>query len=628
MKKVIGVVMAMIIMNSLFNAEVQSQTRDRAEVDIKHTWNLSDMYPAVEAWSGDKEKLASRFSEVLKFKGKLSQSSSQLLECLKFNDELAKLFTKLAGYASMKSDEDTRDSKYRSMRDEMSQLGTKYRAMASFIEPELVLLDKSRIDSFIKDEPALEVYRMYLNDIQRRKTHKLPEAEEKILANAGMIAEGPYNIFSVFANAEMPYPEAELSDGSKVKLNQAGYGRNRSLPVREDRIIVFRTYWDAMNKFRGTFGAQLYSQVKKDMFYSKSRHYGSSLEAALDVNNIPVEVYHSLIKNVNDNLDGFFRYLGIKKRMLGVDTLKYHDLYAPVVKGVDLEYSIDEAWEIIMEALKPMGEEYCAVLKRSRDERWTDIYPTTGKRSGAYSSNGGYDVHPYMLLNYNGKYQDLSTLAHELGHSMHTYYSNKSQPFPLTGYSIFVAEVASTFNEALLTDYILKKIKDDNIRLSLLMAYLDGIKGTVFRQTQFAEYELAIHETAEQGIPLTGDKLTEIYGDILKRYYGHEAGVCDIEDYLAVEWSSVPHFYYNFYVYQYATSFTASTALAQRVINNEKGGVENMLKFLSSGGSDYPIEILRKAGVDMTTSLPFEKMMERMNFVMDEIEKILDRQAR
>ena len=462
--------------------------------------------------------------------------------------------------------------------------------------------------------------------MQRIKEHKLSEKEEKILAEAGLLTGNPASIYRIFTNAELPYPEIVLSDGEKALLNQAGYSRYRAATNRQDRDKVFQEFWTAYNGFRQTIGEQLYSNVKSDMFAARTRGYESCLQSALDANNIPVEVYHSLVKNVNDNLDSFHRYLSLRKRMLGVDTLRYSDMYAPVVKGVDLKYTIEEAKALVIDTIKPLGKEYSAAVKQGFENRWIDVYPNIGKRSGAYMS-GVYGVHPYMLLNFNEKYDDMSTLAHELGHAMHSYFSNKVQPYPTAGYSIFVAEVASTLNEALLIDKTLKEIKDDDVRLSLLMSYLDGLKGTVFRQTQFAEFELRIHEKAEKGEPLTGDNLTELYGEILKKYYGFDKGICQIDDLVQVEWAYIPHFYYNFYVYQYATSFTASTALAERIINKEKGAVDNVLAFLSAGGSDYPIEILKKAGVDMTTADPFTKTMQAMNRTMDEIDKILQKKG-
>jgi oligoendopeptidase F len=489
-------------------------------------------------------------------------------------------------------------------------------------------MDKARIDGFIAQQPGLKIYKMYLYHIQRMKAHTLSEKEEKILAEASLLAGSPSSIYSIFSNAELPYPEIKLSDGSVAQLNKAEYARCRALPNRQDREAVFQAFWKVFNSFRRTFGEQLYADVKKNMFYARTRGYNSSLESALDKNNIPVQVYSALIENVNNNLDSFHRYLNLKKRMLGVDTLKYSDVYAPVVKGIDLNYTFEEAKKLVTDAAKPLGRDYVAIVEKALADRWVDVYPTPGKRAGAYSNGSAYDVHPYILLNYNAQYDDLSTLAHELGHALHSYYSNKNQPYPTADYSIFVAEVASTFYEALLIDKMLKDIKDDDIRLSLLMNYLDGIKGTVFRQTQFAEFELLIHQKAERGEPLTGDVLSQLYGDILKRYYGHDKGVCNIDELYNVEWAYVPHFYYNFYVYQYSTSFTASMALSEKVLNKEKGAVKKYIKFISAGGSEYPIDLLRQAGVDMTSAEPFNKTMAVMNRTMDEIEAILDKKPK
>ncbi len=626
MYKFLKVFIAVLILLIAFSqTQALSQTRERSEVRAEYKWKLEDLYETDQAWNEAKEKLIAGFDEIEKYKGKLAESASELLACLEFNSDISKEFGRLFSYASMKSDEDVRDSKYLAKKQEMQQLGTDYSSKAAFITPEIAAMDKQKIDAFIKQEPGLKIYKMPLYDILRMKPHTLSEKEEKILAEAGLLADGPSSIFGVFSNAELPYPKIELSDGTVAELTKAGYARYRALPNRIDREAVFQAFWEAFNKFKGTFGTQLYANVKKDMFYARTRNYESSLYSALDQDNIPTGVYIALIENVTNNLDSFHRYLDLKKRMLDVETLKYSDVYAPVVKGVDLKYTYDQARELILDSLSPLGEDYQKVVAGAFEKRWIDVYPTPGKRAGAYSNGNVYDVHPYILLNYNGQYDDVSTIAHELGHTMHSYYANKYQPYPTADYSIFVAEVASTFNEALLIHKMLDEIKDDDTRLSLLMNYLDGIKGTVFRQTQFAEFELRIHEKAEKGEPLTGDVLNELYGEILKKYYGHEKGVCHIDDLYNVEWAYVPHFYYNFYVYQYATSFTASTALAEKVLGKEEGAIEKYIEFLSSGGSDYPIELLKKAGVDMTGSEPFNKTMVAMNRTMDEIEAILEK---
>ena len=624
MKKISNATIVLAVLLLASQNQVLSQICERTEVPVNDTWNLQDLYPSEQLWNGSKEKLVALFDKVLTHKGKLASSASELLACLEFNSHISKEFDRLYSYASMKSDEDTRNQKYLGMRQQLEQVITDYSSKASFIEPEIARIDKQTIDDFIAKKPKLRTFKMYLYNIQRTKAHRLSEKEEKILAEASLLANGPSSIYNVFSNAELPYPEIKLSDCTIAKLNKAGYARYRAVPNRQDREIVFQAFWNTFNNFERTFGVQLYSNVKRNMFYARTRHYKSSLESALDKDNIPTEVYLTLIENVHNNLDSFHRYLNLKKRMLGVDKLKYSDVYAPVVKGIDLEYTFEQAKELVFDSVKPLGKDYVQVVKQAFENRWIDVYPTDGKQAGAYSNGSAYDVHPYILLNYNGRYDDVSTLAHELGHTMHSYYSNTNQPYPTADHSIFVAEVASTFNEALLIKKMLSEIKDDDTRLSLLMDYLEGIRQTVFRQTQFAEFELRIHEMAERGEPLTGDVLSKLYGDILKKYYGQDEGVCYIDETYTVEWAYVPHFYYNFYVYQYATSFAASTALVENVLNNKNNAVGKYIRFLSSGGSDYPINLLKKTGVDMTTSEPFNQTIAAMNRTMDEIEKILE----
>lgn len=608
--------------------EVKSQTVDRSTVATKYTWKLEDIYATDADWQQDKEKVKSDVDHFETFKGKLGSSSKTLLEYLQFSSEFNKRFTKVYCYASMKSDQDIRDTKYMGMLQELRQLEPTVGAKTSFAEPELLALGKETIDKFIAEQKDLGVYKMYLQELIRQKAHLLSEKEERIMALSASMAGSPSSIYKVFSNTELPYPLAKLSNGETVKLDQAGYSKYRAVANRSDRELVFKTYMSALKSFQATFAEQLLANVNAHIFGARARNYSSCLERALDPNNIPVSVYHSLIDNVNKNLPVFHRYLALRKRMLGLDTLKYSDMYASVVKNVELNYKYDEAQKIIVDALSPLGKDYQSVIKKAFDERWLDVYPTTGKRSGAYSQGSVYDVHPYMLLNYNGEYNDVSTTAHELGHTMQSYYSNKTQPFPLADYPIFTAEVASTFNEDLLNSYMVARIKDDNTKLSLLMSRLDGFKGTLFRQTQFAEFELRIHEKAEAGQPLTADVMNKIYGDILRKYYGNDKGVCVIDDLYSIEWAFIPHFYYNFYVYQYATSFTASSALAEKVMTNEKGALEKYLQFISAGGSDYPIELLKKAGVDMTTSEPFDKAIASMNHIMDEIEAILKKQGK
>ncbi|MBU1063462.1 oligoendopeptidase F [bacterium] len=622
MKNLTGALIVLLML-SFFSHQVLSQTRDRADIADQFKWDLSDLYASEEAYQKAKEETVKKFDGVLEFKGKLTKSPAMLLEGLDYHYGIFKEMMQLSSYAGKKSDLDTRDSKYLAMKQEIGQLFTQYSSKSSFIDPEILTMDKKKMDKFLAKEPKLDIYKFYLYDLLRSKEHLLSEKEEKIVAEAGLISGTAGSIYGIFKNADMPYPTVTLSNGDEVLIDQAGYGRYRATSNREDRKIVFEAFFGKFNDFRRTFGTEMDGNVKSHIFYTNVRKYDNTLERALDANNIDVDVYHSLIENVNKNLGSFHRYLGIKQRMMGIDSLYYYDLYAPSVKEIDAEYDYDKARQMILTALKPLGKDYVNVIKEAFDNRWVDVYPTPGKRSGAYSSGSAYDVHPYILLNYNNLFNDVSTLAHELGHTMQSYLSNKTQPFQNAMYPIFVAEVASTLNEILLFTDVYNKTTDDDVKLSLLMEYLDGIKGTLFRQTQFAEFELRMHEMAEKGEQITGDSMSELYKKIVRAYYGHDNGICIVPDYIDVEWAYIPHFYYNYYVYQYSTSFTSSTALAEGILSNEPGAVEKYITFLSAGGSKYPIELLKDAGVDMTGPVPFDKTMKMMNWAMDEIEKIL-----
>ncbi len=613
--------LAILLLMTVFNVNAQ---KDRSEIDDKYKWNFTDLYESDAVWSKAKDELAANMDKVTRFKGKLGLSATDLLAYLQYSEQLMKEGYRLYIYASLKSDADLRDSDNMSRVKEIRQVFVEYGQKASFISPELAAIPEAAIKRFIEEEPRLEIYKMGLMDVYRMKKHTLSELEEAVMAKTGLITGTANSAFSVFSNAEMPRVKAVV-DGEEKELTPANFSVARSSADRDLRQLVTKIYWDNYLKYEGTFGEMLNGQVKVNVFRAKARNYNSALEAAVKPNNIPEEVYKSLLRNVNDNLETFHRYLRLKKRMLGVDELMYSDIYAPTVKGVELKYSYEEAQELILKSLKPLGKDYIEVVDHAFNNRWIDIYPNAGKRSGAYSNGGAYDVHPYILMNYTGHYNETLTLTHELGHTMHSYYSNKTQPFATADYATFVAEVASTFNEVLLNDMMQKEIKDDDMRLSLLMSMLDGFKGTLFRQTQFAEFELAIHEAAEQGMPLTGKTLTKMYGDITRKYYGHDKNVCTVEDNVAVEWAGIPHFYMNFYVYQYSTSFVASQALAAKVLEGDKKATKRYIEFISAGGSDYPIELLKKAGVDMTSSEPFDKAIATMNGIMDEIEAILDK---
>jgi len=614
-------------MTEHFNTEETIQTPDRSEIDESYCWNLADIYASDVEWREAKQLHEQSLAAMETFRGKVCSSASSLFDCLELVSTLSKEQLRLQCYASMRADEDTRDGSALEMDQEIAQVGSDFASRTAFIEPEILRTSWETIEGLIHTEPRLLPYKHSLKDMFRRKAHTLSEPEERILAHASLIADTPNSVYSIFSNAEFPFPEIVLGDGRTVRLDKSNFSIYRAVKDREDRKKVFRAYFAKLFEFRRTFGAQLYAEVKKNMFYSRSRCYDSVLQRALDGSNIPEAVYRGLIANVRSHIGTFHRYLDLRRRMMQVDQLHYYDLYAPTVSAVDLKYSFEQARELTLDSLVPLGSEYCDAAVRAFRERWFDVYPNKGKRSGAYSNGSVYDVHPYMLLNYNGKYDDVSTLTHELGHTMHSYLSNNSQPFVNSHYSIFVAEVASTFNEALLMDHMLQSISDDDVRLSLLMNYLDGARGTVFRQTQFSEFELLVHETAEKGRSLTGDSLCELYDTLTHEYYGHDIGVCFVDEEIRSEWANIPHFYYNFYVYQYATSFTASSALSELILAGNKDVLRKYLSLLSAGGSDYPIDLLKSTGIDMTSAEPFELTMKKMNRAMDEVEKIIDGRA-
>jgi oligoendopeptidase F len=615
------VCVALVLMMLKITAGAQS--RDRSQTPEKYKWNLEDLYPNVAAWRTAKDKLTAGVQQLRQYRGQVGSSAATLADTLDLQNAFAKELGRLYTYTSLLADQDTRDSAHEGMRQEMSQLAAALTAESSFIEPELLKAGEPSITAFIASEPRLKVYSFYLSDVFRRATHTLSDSEEKLLADAGPLAGNPSSLYNIFSNADFPFPTITLSTGTSVKLDQAAFAELRALPNRDDRQKVMSAFFTALGTFGRTFGTSLSGEVLKVQFYSKARKYSSALESQLDGPNIPISVYTRLVEGVNRNLPVFHRYLKLRKQIMKVDQLHYYDLYAPLVPSVDLKYTPGEAQKLVVAAVAPLGTDYQATVGRAFDSRWIDLYPNDGKASGAYSDGGAYDVHPYMLINYNGQFTDVSTLAHELGHTMHSYLSNRTQPFPLAAYPTFVAEVASTFNESLLIDYMLGQITDASTRLSLLGNYLENIKGTVFRQTQFAEFELRMHEKAQKGEAITGDALDRLYMEITKKYYGHDQGVCFVDDYMAHEWSYIPHFYRDFYVFQYATSFTASAALAEKVKAGDPEARKRYLAFLSAGGSKYPVDLLKDAGVDMTTDEPLDLTIKQMNRIMDEIEGLL-----
>ncbi|HEY9069150.1 MAG TPA: oligoendopeptidase F [Candidatus Ozemobacteraceae bacterium] len=600
------------------------EATERSEVPEKLKWNTTDLYPTDDAWAVKAKDIAARIPKMADFQGKMGKDAASFYTAIDTIMGLDRDLVQLMTYASMRSDEDTREAKPREMEQTSSDLAVKFTSAISFMRPEILALGAKKVMGFVAAESKLAPYKPWLEDILRYAPHTLSPAEEKVAAQASLMSEAPGSAYSIFTNADMPYPETVLSDGKRVRLDASAYTNYRAAANRDDRMKVFRTFWKGYKKFERTLGTTLSGHVKTHLFNKEIRKYNSCLEAALFDANVPVAVYKQLIADVHANLPTLHRYLKLRKRIMNVERLGYEDLYAPIVKEVELKYTPEEAMALVLEAVAPLGEEYVAAVKTGYDNRWIDFIPTTGKKSGAYST-GAYGVHPYQLQNFTGLYEEVSTLAHEFGHSIHTYLSDKNQPYATHDYKTFVAEVASTLNENLLLHLMLKKTKDKATRLFLLGSYLDGLRTTLFRQTLFAEFEMTIHEMAEKGEPLTGEKLTELYLKLLKEYYGHEKGVCHIEDLYGIEWAYIPHFYYNFYVYQYATSITASSLIASNMRSEATAATARKayLKMLSSGSAKYPIDLLKDAGVDMTTSEPFNAAIKEMNTVMDEMEKLL-----
>ena len=574
--------------------------------------------------------LNSEVDNFSQYQGKLGESADILYDGLQTASDFMKTLSKAWVYASNLSNENLNNADAQAMMQQMTALGTKFGEATSYMEPEILQIPNDKIETYYMEKPELKKnFDMYIDNIQRLRSHTLNPAEEKILASFGLISGVESDVYDIFTNAEKPFPKVTLASGEEVELTPASYTRYRTLENREDRAKVFEAFFNGYGEFTNTLGANLGGKVKKDWVFAKNRKYDSSLEAALNADNLPVSVYTTLIKEINKNLPTLHRALELKKRMLNVDQLHYYDLYVPLVQKVDMTFTVEQGQKELLNALKPLGTEYIATLQKAYDNRWIDYIPTVGKRSGAYSTGGAYDVHPFILMNWTDDYESVSTLAHELGHTMHSYFSNKFQPFSKADYATFVAEIASTVNETLLNDYAVKNAKSDEEKLYLLGSYLELLRTTIFRQTSFAEFEWDIHKKAEAGEPLTGEDMDAMYYDIVKRYYGNDQGVCVVDDYIQYEWSYIPHFLgYNFYVFQYSTSIIYGTAIVQKILLNGQPAIDDYYNILKGGGSEYPTELIKKAGVDPMSSEPVTLTMQKMNKVMDEMEAILNKMGK
>ncbi len=591
----------------------------RSDIPADYTWDLESIFSTHDDWEQSFQSLARRVPELEALQGTLSQSGQALLHVLQVRDKVYEQMETLFVYASMRRDEDTTSSKYQGMYDRAMQSYVRISTAFSFLEPEILALPQSTLDSFVDETAGLREYKHELDDISRKRPHVRSAEVEAVLAAAGEISEGPDAIFSMIDNADLRLPLIKDAAGEEVQLtkgNYLTYIRNADRRVRKE---AFDGMHSAFLKQRNTIAATLSTKIKADIFHTRQRGYASCRELALSHYTIPVSVYDNLINTVGEHIPVLNRYMELRKRILGLDDLHMYDLYVPIVSDTEDEITYQRACDTVVRGLAPLGENYVNILKTAFQQRWIDVYETPGKRGGAYSG-GGYATHPFILLNYQNKRDSMYTLAHELGHSMHSFFSRSHQPFHYGDYSIFVAEVASTLNENLLTDYLLRTNSDPAVRLAILNQTLEDIRGTLFRQTMFAEFEQRVHSSAEEGAPLTADSLSEMYYELNQKYYG---GVALVDELIGIEWARIPHFYSSFYVYQYATGISASIALSQQILREGQPAVDRYLKFLSSGSSDYSIELLKKAGVDMASPEPVRRACQQFELYLKQMEDLL-----
>lgn len=592
--------------------------RARSEVDSQDKWAINDIFETDDAWRAELARAKSYTQQAACYRGRLSESGKTLLEFLQLDDEISLAVDTLANYAQRRSDEDTRVAAYQEMTAQVTRFVVELQSATAFETPELMAIEEGVLEQFYQEVPELERYRLSLNRIRRRRAHVLSDKEEALLAAAGEMAQSPDEIFSMLNDADMRFDDATDAEGKQHPVTHGTY-----IPLMQsaDRVLrkaAFESLYREYEQFRNTSAAVLASQMKQLLFFAQTRHYATTLDAALDGTEVPVEIYHNLIETVHQNMAPMHRYVGLRRRLLGLDELHMYDLFVPVVKDVEMTFTFEQAKELALKALAPLGKEYGAILREGFDKGWIDVYENQGKRSGAYSS--GARVHPFVLLNFNGTLDDVFTLVHEMGHAIHSYLSNKTQPTVYSDYVIFVAEVASTCNEALLMQHLLSVTKDQRTRAYLINHFLEQFRGTLYRQTMFAEFELAVNEMAQRGEGITADALCALYRKLNVQYYGPDMIV---DEQITVEWARIPHFYYNYYVYQYATGYAAAIALSTRILQEDESGVKDYLHFLSGGCSTDPITLLRGAGVDMSTPTPISDAIMLFNQLLDEMESLL-----
>ena len=597
------------------------QLPKREELPENLTWDLTKIFSSDQEFDEKYLELSEKLKKSEKYKGTLDQGASQFLDAIEFVLSVYRQTEIIYVYAHLKNDQDTGNTEYQALYARASSLFSKVSEAVSWFEPEILQLSDERIWQYFKEEPKLEVYRHYIQQIVDNRAHVLSADQESLLAGAGEIFEASSDTFAVLNNADLVFPTIEGENGEKVQISHGVYGQLLESTDRSVREAAFKGLYSVYEQFRNTFASTLSTHIKGHNFKAKVRNYSSAREASLSNNHIPESVYDALVAVVNKHLPLLHRYMELRKRLLEVEKLHMYDLYTPVLGEAPITFTYEEAKEKALEALKPMGEEYMTIVEKAFSERWIDVVENKGKRSGAYSS-GSYDTNPYILLNWHDTLDQLFTLVHEMGHSVHSYFTRSNQPYVYGDYSIFLAEIASTTNENILTEYLLETEKDPRVRAYVLNHYLDGFKGTVFRQTQFAEFEHFMHTEDEKGVPLTSEYLSDSYGKLNAKYYGPAV---EEDPEIKFEWSRIPHFYYNYYVFQYSTGFSAASALAKRILSQEPDALENYLAYLKAGNSDYPVEVMKKAGVDMTQAAYIEDAMSMFEQRLNELEELIDR---
>ena len=608
--------------NKFEQAEIAGRNiPERTKISEDYKWNLSDIFNNDEEWESTFKSVSEIISGYKEFEGTLSKSAKRMMECFKFNDEININLDQLYLYAMLSKDSDMRIGKYQSMEDRIKTLYSQVGAASAFIRPELLKIQDEKLLTMIESRKDLKIYKHNIEDLLRSKKHTLSNSEEKIMAMASEITQTPYNAFSIFTNADLKLPDVEDEKGVKSELSHGRYYSAMYSKDRNYRARVFESYLNSYKSYINTFTVLFNGNLKTNIFNAHARNFNSALEAALHRNNIPVSVYENLLDSAAKNLQPMYRWAGLKKKLLGIDKLFPYDVYVTIFSSQnEKKYSYEDGVQIVLNSLKIMGDEYSNSLKNAFENRWIDVFETKAKRSGAYSSGTTFGVHPYVLLNWTDLLNDVFTLAHEMGHNMHSYYTGKNQPYPYANYSIFLAEVASTFNESLLLDHLLEIAESKGEKLYLLERYLNNLTATFYRQIMFAEFEMIVYERTEKGESLTSEVLNDLYKNIYQKYWGPEMFVPEEEYYT---WARIPHFYYNFYVFQYATGFAASEVLAKKVKNEGTNAVDKYLNFLKAGCSEYPINILKSAGVDMNSPEPVQAVSDRMNQVLNEMEELL-----